>query len=165
MHKWYAIQTKSSRERIAEENLQRQNFHTFLPLIHNTRHKRGSWQTHAEPLFPGYLFVSLDFDSQNIAPIRSTRGVLGILRFGAAIAEVPTTLVETLQALGVPASQQPEQLFQKNDQIEIIDGPFAGLKGIVNQQTGVERVVVLLELLGRHNAVTVTTHHIVPIAS
>ncbi len=83
------------------------------------------------------------------------------MRFGGVIATVPTALVEELQALNTPCVEQLSKLFQKNDKVEVVDGPFAGLKGIVQAQTGLERVVVLLELLGRNNAVTVTTHHII----
>lgn len=161
---WYAIQTKARQEQLALKNLERQNFHTFLPQLRNPKHVKGSWQERIEPMFPGYLFTQLDFSSQDVAPIRSTRGVLGFVRFGGVVATAPSGLVESLQELNTPNIKQLAQLFSKGEQVEVVDGAFAGLSGIVQAQTSLERVVILLELMGRKNEVSVATDHIIPAA-
>jgi transcription antitermination factor NusG len=47
------------------------------------------------------------------------------------------------------------------DIVELTEGPMRGLKGIVNAMlSGVDRVRILLEFLGRENAVEVPTSKI-----
>ncbi len=43
-HQWYAIKTKARQEHTALENLERQQFHSFLPLMETAKHRKGSWQ-------------------------------------------------------------------------------------------------------------------------
>ena len=70
-------------ERQALENLNRQGF-GHPPATDQARTPPPRrWQGTVEPLFPGYLFVQLDLGRQNTAPIRSTRGVIGMVRFMA----------------------------------------------------------------------------------
>ena len=70
MADWYVLQTKVRHEAVAEHNLNNQSFNTFLPMLRVQRHSRGKWQSFNEALFPGYLFVELDLENQNTAPIR-----------------------------------------------------------------------------------------------
>ncbi|MFZ1575259.1 MAG: transcriptional activator RfaH [Chromatiaceae bacterium] len=164
MEHWYAVHTKARDERLAEENLQRQGFATFLPRIKGSKHRRGRWLEVVEPLFPGYLFTRLDLLLQDTSPIRSTRGVLGLVRFGGDPAPVPPGLVEQLMA--ATASEdgvvRQEHLFHPGDQVEIVTGPFAGLPASILAETGKERVELLLELLGRANKVVISRHQLTP---
>jgi len=164
MSHWYAVQTKSRQEQVALEHLKRQAFVTYLPLIKAARHRRGRWQGTVEPLFPGYLFVELDFGAQNTAPIRSTRGVIGLVRFGQEPRPVPHTIVQALldAQSGEGDPIDPDALFKEGDRVTLVEGPMKGLSAIVQARTGKERVVLLLELLGRENRVTVLRHQIVP---
>ena len=164
MKHWYAIHTKARDEKLAEENLQRQGFATFLPRIKGSKRRRGRWLEVIEPLFPGYLFTRLDLLLQDTSPIRSTRGVLGLVRFGGDPAPVPIGLVEQLMTatadeVGVV---RQEQLFQPGDRVEILTGPFAGLPASILAETGKERVELLLELLGRANKVVISRHQLTP---
>lgn len=164
MASWYAVQTKSRGERIAVENLNRQGFTTHLPLIKAARHRRGRWQGTIEPLFPGYLFVKLDVE-QNAAPIRSTRGVVGMVRFGKEPQPVPHTIMRALLEAqsGEGSAIDPDSLFKAGDRVTLVEGPMKGLTAIVQAKTGQDRVLLLLDLLGRENRVTVSRHEIVPV--
>ena len=57
---WYAVYTKSRQERIAQENLERQSFETYLPLMVLSRKRRGEWVETVEPIFSRYLFIRLE---------------------------------------------------------------------------------------------------------
>ncbi len=93
---WYAVYTKSRQERIAQENLERQSFETYLPLMVLRRKRRGEWVETVEPIFSRYLFIRLEPGTTNIASIRSTRGVTGLVQFGNQLAAVPESFVTTL---------------------------------------------------------------------
>ena len=78
---WFAVLTKPRQERIAQEHLCRQSFECFLPLAVNPYQKRGKKnKLLIEPLFPRYLFLRAIPEVQNLAPVRSTRGVNGMVR-------------------------------------------------------------------------------------
>ena len=121
---WYAVQTKAGQESTAERHLLNQAFDTFLPLLKSFRRRRGRWQTVIEPLFPGYLFVELDVEHQNTAPIRSTRGVIGLVRQGHCLRPLPRTFVDDLVAIqhqhGVAIA--PDRLFEPGDEVTLIAG-------------------------------------------
>jgi len=96
--KWYAIHTKPSQEKTAREHLERQGYEVFLPLIKAKKRLRGKWTNRIEALFPRYLFIRLAMFEDNFAPIRSTRGVHRIVRFGNYPAQVPSDFVRALIA-------------------------------------------------------------------
>ena len=75
MTNWYAVQTKPRQELVAEQNLQRQGFVTYLPRIRLRKRKRNKLVDAVEPLFPRYLFIHVDPDQDSLAPVRSTLGV------------------------------------------------------------------------------------------
>lgn len=162
MPAWYAVQTKPRQEQVALANLSRQHYRGFLPLISVPKRRRGRWQESIEPLFPGYLFASLDLCREDTAPIRSTRGVVGLVRFGAGPRPVPAQIIERLQAADAAGDGviRREQAFSEGDPVEIVSGPLAGLRGIFLAKSGAERVHVLLDLLGRGNRATVSRHEI-----
>lgn len=155
---WFAVRTKSRQETLALENLQRQGYETYLPLIQLKKRKRNKWVDVVEPLFPCYEFVHVDLDATDIAPIRSTLGVTGLVRFGSVLTPIPDSVIEYLKQTetaesGVHQSDKP--LFKKGEKVEIMEGPFAGLQGIYQIEKGEERALILLNLLGRQNEVAV----------
>jgi transcriptional antiterminator RfaH len=163
--KWYAINTKPRQENVALENLERQGFTAFLPMIKVKKRQRGKWTDKIEPLFPRYLFIQLTMFEDNFAPIRSTFGVHKIIRFGEYPAQVPTDLVQALIAnqdnlLGIQKPKIP--VFNKGDKVTVINGPLKGLTGIVENDSGEERVIMMLNLLGRENVLSVETDNLVP---
>ena len=60
MNDWYLIQLKPNSHRLAERNLNRQGFETFLPMQKITRRKASRFVSDLKPLFPGYMFVSVN---------------------------------------------------------------------------------------------------------
>ena len=60
---WFLAQLKPNAAQIAETNLKRQGFQTFLPKEEGTRKIRGKFVAVERPLFPGYIFVAFDVAS------------------------------------------------------------------------------------------------------
>ena len=73
--KWYLLQTKSNVHVTACENLKRQGFDVFLPLIIKTTKKNGKFLDITAPLFPGYLFMGTSIDPIPWKTINGTRGI------------------------------------------------------------------------------------------
>ena len=157
MSHWYLIHTKIRQEAVALSNLERQGYRCFLPLCHAEKLRRGKLQVVQEPLFPRYLFIRLDTDtqSQSWSPIRSTLGVSRLVMFGQTPGRVGDELIERLQAQH-NASTPAQTLFQPGDPVTITQGPFAGLEAMYQMACGEERVMVLLDFLSKQVKMTVS---------
>ena len=120
---WYAVQTKPRQERVAEDNLARQDYTTYLPRLKTSKHRRGQWVDVVEPLFPRYLFIHVDPDEHSIAPVRSTLGVANLVRFGHRLKPVPTRVIDYLKQHEDPATHEladPAPRFTKGQRLEKI---------------------------------------------
>ena len=158
MKYWYLVHTKPRKERVAEQNLQRQSYEVYLPLIQQPRRQRSRWIEAIDPLFPRYLFVRLRPGYDNISSIRYTTGVRNLVRFTAEPTVVPDHIIESIKHAADPNTglYHPQgPLFEPGDKVIIDKGPLAGLGAIFLAETGQERVVILLEMLGRENRVIV----------
>jgi transcriptional antiterminator RfaH len=151
--KWHVIHTKVREEFRALENLQAQGFEVFLPTCQVQKKQQGKIQLATEPLFPRYLFIRLSDVTSNWFPIRSTRGVSQLLRFGqtAEPAFIPDPIVKYLKQRC--SQEEPlHELFQCGEILEIINGPFNGFFGFFEKlQTlpdGLSRAMLLVEVLG-----------------
>ena len=159
---WYLIMSKPRQETLANENLLRQGYEVYTPMISITRRRRGRYVDVIEPAFPRYLFIRLDQDTDNWAPIRSTYGVSGMVYFGFTPAQIPDELVEILRCReteeGVLEFTAPE--LKEGDKVRIIDGVFSGYEGIFKAKSRNERVSILLEATGKIMNLDLDVHQI-----
>jgi transcriptional antiterminator RfaH len=162
---WYLIQTKCGQEPVAEFNLRRQGYDVYNPRLMQSMRFRGRWTSRVGSLFPRYLFVRLAVGQQAMGPIRSTIGVANIVRFGCAYAVVPDVIVDELRSRADPETGllglRP-RTFQPGASVRITTGLFQGLEGVFQREVADERVVLLLELLGRETSLLLPASHIVP---
>ena len=159
INRWYGVWCKPRQESVAEENLQRQGFHVYLPRILTRQRRRGQWTDVVEALFPRYLFIRVDPLRRSTASVRSTRGAIGLVCVGREPAVVPDEVMDMLlqredSTLGLRKDDRP--LFRAGDPIKLIDGPLAGIEGLFAHKDGEQRVLVLLELLGKTNKISVS---------
>jgi len=156
--RWYAVCCKPRQETVAEENLLRQGFHVYLPRIRMRQRRRGRWVEAVEVLFPRYIFIRVDPEQRSTATIRSTRGVTGLVRFGGQPAVVPDVVMEALKRredAGSGLHRDNRAAFSSGESVKLIEGPLAGMEGVFAEEDGERRVIVLLELLGKVNKVSV----------
>ncbi|WP_238381119.1 transcription termination/antitermination protein NusG [Alkalilacustris brevis] len=152
---WFLAQYKPNAHRIAERNLMRQGFPTFLPLQEETRRARGRFVTRKQPLFPGYLFVALDMQRAAWRAVSSTFGIARLVSLGGEPKPVPCDLVAQLMlrcgenAEGTP----PPPLPGPGDQVALTKGPFAGFVARIEAIAPDRRIWVLLDFLGRQTRV------------
>jgi transcriptional antiterminator RfaH len=164
---WYAVCCKPRQEAIAEENLLRQGYRVYLPRIRSERRRQGQWTNIVEPLFPRYLFIRVDPTLRSTAPVRSTRGAIGLVRFGGQPAEIPEAVIEAIMQREAPESglhQDNRPMFCAGEPVRLEEGPLAGMEGIFIEKDGEKRVIVLLELLGKANQIKVNRDWVVQAA-
>jgi len=150
---WLLLQVKPKQEVRALENLQRQGGECYCPQILIEKLSRGKRIEVEEALFPGYLFINAQPEQNGLTytSIRSSRGVSKIVGFGAEPIKVPETLItqikyrEHADSIGFIAKDLP----QAGDNINILEGPFKGLKAVFSHTDGIQRSIVLINLLNQ----------------
>jgi len=149
MKHWYLVKTKSKQEDIAILNLENQNFHVYCPyaLIRNKN----------EVLFPGYIFIQLDKDTQNWSPIRSTKGILYFVRFGLSYAKIPDNIIEFIKTNQLNTAEKLKNInkFKSGDKVQITDGVFKNCIAIFKSYKSDERVILLMNILGQQQKLTI----------
>ena len=149
MKHWYLVKTKSKQENIAILNLENQNFHVYCPhaLIINKE----------VALFPGYIFIQLDKDTQNWSPIRSTKGVQHFVRFGLNFARIPDNIIEFIKTNELNTAEKLSNInkFKAGDKVQITDGVFKNCTAIFKSFKSDERVILLMNLLGQQQNITI----------
>lgn len=150
-------------ELVAIDNLIRQGYTAYCPQMLKVKQRRQRWLKIIEPLFPRYLFLQLEVGVDNFAPIRSTMGVQDMVRFASEPATISEHAIEAIQQQEFSLLKKTENHYtwKHGDRVEVIDGPFAGLNGIFEKENNKERIIILFEMLGRKNRVTVNAHSVV----
>jgi len=165
---WYLIHSKPREEQKALENLQKQGFECFLPMLALEKFVRGRVKTVTEPLFSRYLFVQTQSQNQNFSAIKYTLGVHRLVSFGPLPSQVCDTLIESIRSMELSLGEENngyQPLLHYGDEILMIEGPLKGLKGIFREASGAQRAFVLIDLLHKQHVFHVDKSDIIPIPS
>ena len=155
---WHLVHTKPRGEARSLENLERQGFEVFLPMITLQKVRRGKLTSVTEPMFSRYLFIRTTTLVQDLSLVRSTLGVIQLVRFGTVPAKVPNDWVESMRLQ--PAVH--EKLFNAGDKLLIGNGMLKGLDAIYVQPDGETRAMVLINLLSKPHVVSYETANLLP---
>ena len=158
MNQWYLIQFKPNSHRMAERNLHRQGFQTFLPMQHITRRKASRFVSDLKPLFPGYMFVSGNGELAPWRTINSTIGVSRLVSFEGKPKPLPLQLISGLMLrCDASGSLLPPQNLSEGDSVEMLTGPFANFIATVDTIDPEQRIWVLMDFMGQKTRMQVTT--------
>jgi len=136
---WYVINTKPKKEGQVEKLFEEGGFTIYCPKY--LREKRVG------PFFPGYAFLRFEFPEQ-FQMVKYTRGVKRVVGNDDGPTPIPEEIV-----LGIKARERDGLIvFEKygqepaiGDEIEVVEGPLKGLKGIFRKEVGdSDRVMILL---------------------
>ena len=158
--KWYVIHTRPRQEERALENLTRQGYKAWMPWLEVEKIRGGRITKVIEPMFSRYLFIQLDQVTTNWGPIRSTLGVSKLVTFGKQAASISNEFVEILQRTPL---QDSKHILKQGDEVEIMQGPLKGVKGIFDQQDGELRAMILIELINQSHKVQVSMQELRPL--
>ena len=152
MSEWYLVYCKARQEDGAARGLEEQGYAVYLPRLATKRRRTGGLTEVIQPLFPRYLFVSNAEQTQSIGPVSYTRGVQNIVRFGNVLSPIDRAVVD-----GLREREDPETGYhcavalslEPGDRVRIGSGVLQGIEAVFEARTGSDRVVILLDLLGR----------------
>ncbi|MDB9892070.1 transcriptional activator RfaH [Amylibacter sp.] len=147
---WFILQFKPNSHHRAAKNLSQQGFKTFLPLHNTTSRKMSRFITTAQPLFPGYMFISFDRAESEWHKINSTYGVSRLVTFNSKLRPVPTTFIDNLmKRYDLSGKLLPIKKLDKGDQVKVLKGPFANFIATVETHETDHRIWILMDLMGR----------------
>ena len=144
----------SNREHFAIENLKRQNYVVYCPMVlKHIRHARRAYDAH-RPLFPGYIFVQAV--TQSWRSISGTFGVRSVVQNGDTLAFLPAGFVESLKVRekGGVISRAAAP-FKHGQAVAINGSQFDGLVGRIVEIRARDRIMLLLNLLNQQTKVHV----------
>ncbi len=162
---WYVIQTKPGNEHRVEAHLSNQDIAVFLPMLETLHYLNGKTTSKIKPLFPSYLFASLDICAAYYK-IKWTRGVKKILGIGSEPTPVSEKVILTLrQRMGEKNVVRLDDGLEKGSVVQFTSGPFKDLMGVFDKKmSDGGRVRVLLSLIGVDVPVQVSRHQIKKVA-
>lgn len=136
---WFVINTKPKKEAQVERLFREGGFTVYCPKYR--REKKIS------PFFPGYAFLLFDFPGQ-YQMVKYTRGVKRIVGRDEGPTPIPEEAVEGIKARekdGLIVFERYGEEPAMGDEIEVVEGPLKGLRGIFKKEIGDhERVMILL---------------------
>jgi transcriptional antiterminator RfaH len=145
---WAVAQLQPQREAFALNMLARADFQVYAPRLRELRvmPSGGPLRQRELPLFPGYAFllIQLQWHAARWCP-----GVIRLVMDGLHPARVPDTVIKEIRARernGV--IELSRRQLKAGDRVRILAGPFRGHLAIYAGMSGLERVSVLLQMLG-----------------
>ncbi len=156
--KWFIVHTYSGFEnKVAESLRSRSQAFGFddkigqilIPTEEVVELRNGKKVTSKRLVYPGYVLVQMEMNDELWHAVKATPRVTGFV--GGGTSPVPLSADEVNQILYRQASAterpRPKMNFEKNENVRIIEGPFANFSGKVdevNPERGTLRVMVTI---------------------
>ena len=163
--KWYIVHTYSGfEERVAETLRQRaeamemadQFGEIRIPTETIVELKGGKKRQTQRKFFPGYMLVEMEMTDAAWHVVKNTPKVTGFVGTG----KKPTPLTQedvdriVRQVSSAKEKPKPKYVYEKGEQVKIIDGPFANFTGVVEEvNLDRETLKVMVTIFGRQTPV------------
>ena len=161
---WIVVRSKPRSEKIAYAQLKEKGIEAYLPLLKERRKwsDRKKWVEF--PLFSSYLFAKIEIKKSIF--VLQTNGVSSLVKFGEVIAIVQDEVVNAIK-LAIDGGYQltPAEYFIAGNAVEVIEGPMRGVKGIVAQLKGKDRLVIKIDAIQQALSIDIDTRFIKNIKS
>jgi transcription antitermination factor NusG len=160
--RWWAVYTRSKAEKALARHLQSRSVAHYLPLQRNTWRKEGRTFTSFLPLFPGYVFLRGD-EEDRVTALESN--------LISRILEVPdqerlfSDLRRVDRVLGADVEVGRSDVLAVGQPVDIVAGPFEGLRGVLLRRGNQMRLVVEVAFLRQAVSVEVEGWMVEPVSS
>lgn len=163
---WYVVHTYSGYENKVKANLEKRVetmgmqdkiFRVIIPEEQETDFKDGKKRTVMRKTFPGYVLVELVMTDDSWYVVRNTPGVTGFIGSSGGGAKptplLPEEVDSILRSMGM-TERKIDVDFAEGDSVEVMDGPFAGFHGKVEEIDRAKgKVKVSVDMFGRETNV------------
>jgi len=145
---WFALYVKPQHEFKAKGELDRLSIHNYLPIVTKIKQWNDRKKKIDEPLLKGYVFIYAD-EKQRLFSVEN-RCVIKCVSDHGRPAKIPEWQITNLKNMlsHVGDFQVVEKLVKGNN-IEIVEGPFKGVQGVVQKTETQSHLAVTIDLLNR----------------
>ena len=164
LKKWYVVRAISGQENkvknYIEQEVARLGMSDYLDGVMVPMEKffsvsGGKKVSKERPFFPGYVMIEANLDGEMLHIIKGIPGVVGFLSDRPGGDPVPLRKSEVNRMLGKvdEMAEMPEAViipFASGEPVKVIDGPFNGLEGTVEEVNSEKRKLkVEVKIFGR----------------
>jgi transcriptional antiterminator NusG len=158
---WYIVHTYSGFEkkvkeslegRVAAFGLQEKIGQMIIPTESVVEVRGGKKVISPRMCYPGSLLVEMDMDDYTWHVVRSTPKVTGFVGSGQTPSPLSEEEVQNIlnRATTTAEKPKPKLSFDRNEQVRIVDGPFANFNGTVEEiDPDHSRLKVSVTIFGR----------------
>src|SRR5208283_287903 len=162
---WYIIHTYSGFEkkvkeslesRVAAFSLQDKIGRVLIPTEDVVEVRGGKKIVASRMSYPGYVLVEMDLDENTWHIVRNTPRVTGFVGSATAPPALSEAEVDAIiNRVHTPLDRpKPKVVFERNEQVRIVDGPFANFNGTVEEiDNDHSRLKVSVTIFGRSTPV------------
>jgi transcriptional antiterminator NusG len=161
---WYAIYTKPRHERKVNTHLSREGIKTFLPEIERWSRRKDRKKTVSDPIFPGYLFVRTELNSDIRLKVIKTDGVVRILGSNGTPTAIPENQIEAIHRIvDNKKIVSPHGYLTEGQVVKVIRGPLKGVEGIFVSEKCNEKLVISIDILHRSVSIAMAETDVEPV--
>ncbi|MBI3398690.1 MAG: transcription termination/antitermination protein NusG [Deltaproteobacteria bacterium] len=159
--KWYVVHTYSGyenkvkvtlQERIKSAKMGELFSEVLVPSEKIIGLVKGEKKTTSRKFFPGYILVNMELNEATWHLVKETPKVTGFVGGTTAPPAISDEEVKkiTHQMEEGAAKPKPKVLFEKGENVRVIDGPFTNFNGIVDEVKPEKgKLKVLVSIFGR----------------
>jgi transcription antitermination factor NusG len=158
--RWYACYTRARHEKQVDRLFRQRGIESYLPMVPQLRQWKDRKKVVEFPLFPSYLFGH--FPLTDLHEVLSTPGVATVVRANGQPVPIASEDLENVRRFATALADHAVELevrpfLAEGEWVEVWDGPFAGVRGVVVERRNRRRVLVGLEAIGQGLEIDVDT--------
>lgn len=163
--RWYVVHTYSGfenkakqalEERVRAMGLQERVSEVLVPTEQVVEVRGGQKRLTTRKFFPGYLLVQMELDNETWHVVKDTPKITGFVGNMRNPPPVPDDEVRRITDKMTEGESTPKPVmhFERGEEIRVVDGPFASMKGEVEEVNPTRgKLRVLVSIFGRPTSV------------
>lgn len=160
LDRWHVLRTLSRQEKAVGRTLASAGYEIFLPLVSQVRIYGHRKRKTDSPLFPGYVFLWGPLEAAYFA-MESGR-IAQIIRV-ADQKRLDHELKQIRMAFDGRAQLDPYPFLRVGHRVRVTQGPFRGIEGIVDERRSPDRLILVIDALGRATCMEIDASILAPI--
>ncbi len=165
---WFALQTRARHEKRVHNQLEKAGLESFPAVAPVEREWSDRTRRVRMPLFPGYIFVKVALGE--VAQVLRWPGAVDLVRSQGVPVPVRREEMEAVRRLVAGVAEtgglpEPASYLSPGQRVQVVDGPFQGLEGILLEVRGGPRVSVRFDALRQAKAVKVSRELLAPLGT
>ncbi len=147
--RWFAVYTKFKCEKYVADALSKKEIEAYVPILTKTRRYSRKIKHYTVPLINCYVFVCIK--KEDYLKTLETEYVMKFLRNGQDLLAIPEVEIDTLKRVvgeDIEVKESVRSDWFSGEEVEIISGQLAGMRGRIVSKEGKRSFVIDLETIG-----------------